>query len=39
MMISPLLEVSSLQIEYSGHRSVKAVDGVSFNLELSDNLA
>jgi len=37
-MESNLLEVSNLEIEYNGYRTVKAVDGVSFALQLGDNL-
>lgn len=37
-MANKLLEVTNLQIEYSGIRPVRAVDGVSFKLQLSDNL-
>jgi oligopeptide/dipeptide ABC transporter ATP-binding protein len=37
-MTTALLEVSNLQIEYRGKRPVKAVDGVSFRLQLGDNL-
>jgi oligopeptide/dipeptide ABC transporter ATP-binding protein len=38
-MATTLLEVSNLQIEYGGgERPVKAVDGVSFKLQLGDNL-
>ncbi|MCC7359262.1 MAG: ABC transporter ATP-binding protein [Anaerolineales bacterium] len=37
-MEAPLLEVSNLQIKYGGSRPVIAVDGVSFQLQLGDNL-